>query len=109
MAALTVQQVSLTGVVITAAAATATVGNAFINNGRTILRVINGGSGSTVVSIDSLVLCNQGEDHNISVTVANGATKEIGPFPMDRFNSAAGTVTPICSVVTDVTLAAISI
>lgn len=109
MAALTVQTIALTGTVVTYAAATATVGNAFLNNGRTVLRVNNASGGDVVVSVDSLTNCNQGHDHNVSVTVATGTIKEIGPFPMDRFNSSSGTVTPICDVVSSVTLAAVSI
>jgi hypothetical protein len=108
MAALTVQQLSLAGVVTTTAAA-ASGGDTFVNNGKTWVRVVNGSGSPITVTANSLVNCNMGHDHDIAVSVGAGATKEIGPFPMDRFNSSAGAVSLTYSAVTDVTVGAISI
>jgi hypothetical protein len=109
MAALTVQTVSLTGLTATATAA-ATLGDTFVNNGRTIFRAINGSGSPIVVTVDSVINCNQAQDHNVVVSVASGATTDIGPFPMDRFNSGAtGAVSVTYGGVTSLTVAAISI
>jgi len=104
---LTVQQVALTGTVITTGAANAD-GNSFLNDGRTWLRVINGSGSSINVTINSQVLCDQGFDHDIVVAVAAGATKEIGPFDTRRFNL-NGYTHVTYSAVASVTVAAIKI
>lgn len=106
---LSVQAVSLTGVVPSFSAATVTVGDKFLNNGRVYVEVINGAGAPINVTVDSLVNCNQGHDHNITVAVANGTRKKIGPFPMSIFNDASGYVTVICSSVTSITLGAFSV
>jgi hypothetical protein len=108
MAAITVQQISTAGLTATAAAAAAG-GDTFLNNGRTFFRAINGSGSPITVTIDSLVACNQGSDHNIAVAVAAGATTDIGPFPQDRFNSSAGVASVTYSGVTTLTVAAISL
>ena len=107
MAQLTVNQVSLTGVTVTPGAA-AVGGDTFLNNGKTVLEVTNGSGGSINVTIDSLVACNQGSDHDIVVAVANGVTKRIGPFDPSRFNNSAGLTSVSYSAVTSVTVAAVS-
>lgn len=106
--ALTVQAASLAGLTPSYAAADA-AGNYFSNSGKEYLQVKNTGA-STVVTINSQVLCNQGSDHDITVTV--GATigdKIIGPFPKDRFNDPSGFVQIAYSQVTGITVAAITV
>lgn len=105
MAALTVQAVSLAGVVPSATAAAA-LGDTFVNDGRTFLKVINGAGAPINVTIDSVINCDQGEDHNVVVAVANGTTRYIGPFPPDRFNNASGAVSVTYSAVTSITVGA---
>lgn len=108
MADLTVQAVSLTGAVITPVAAAAG-GDTFSNDGRTILRVVNGGASPITATVNSLVACNQGFDHDAAVTVAAGVTKDIGPFPVARFNNSSGKAAVTYSDVTSVTVAAIRV
>lgn len=108
MAALTVNQISLTGLTAPTPAAAAELGDTFVNNGRTYIQVTNSAATNIVVTIDSLVACNLGTDHNITVTV-NNTTKLIGPFPMDRFNSSSGAASVTYSDHSTITIAALSI
>lgn len=104
MATLATQNVTLTGAVITPVAAAAG-GDTFVNNGRETLMVVNGSAGSIDVTIASPTKCDQGGTHNITVSVAAGATKHIGPFHPVRFG-----VNPAITytAVTSVTVAVIS-
>lgn len=106
MAQLTVQDIVLAGLAPTYVAAAAG-GNNFINDGRTFLHVKNGGASSINVTIDSVVQCNQGFDHDITVAVPNGGERMIGPFNPDRFNNSIGRVSVTYSAVTTVTVAAL--
>ena len=64
-----------------------TASDTFRNTGKTILAVKNGGATDPVtVTIASKVTCNQGYTHDLTVTVAAGETKLIGPLPTARFN-----------------------
>lgn len=108
MALLTVQKITTAGVV-TSLAAAAALGDTFANNGRTFIRVANGSGAPITVTVNSVTACNQGFDHDVAVSVAAGATKEIGPFPIDRFNNNAGVASVAYSAVTDVTVGAISL
>ena len=64
-----------------------TTSDTFRNTGKTILVVKNGGATDPVtVTITSKVTCNQGYTHDLTVTVAAGETKFIGPLPTARFN-----------------------
>lgn len=104
MAALTVQQIALTGLDAAVAAAAGAAGDTFINNGRTFIKVTDTGTTAPVVTIASRVTCSRGSTHNVAVTVASGTERFIGPFPMDRFNDADGKVSVTYSAVTDVTV-----
>lgn len=101
--ALTVQEIILSGIVPTLAAANVE-GNYFDNNGRVYLEVDNGGVSSINVTINSIVPCNYGFDHDLVVAVANGAKKKIGVFPPGRFNDANGRVNISYSAVASVTV-----
>lgn len=107
MALLTVQTISQTGIVPTKAAAS--VSDTFVNNGKTFYSISNGSAGTVTVTVDSLTTCNFGHDHNLTMTVAAGAEKFLGPFEPSRFNSAAGLVTVTLDSATTVTVAAISL
>lgn len=106
--ALTVQDISRAGVVITPVAANAD-GNFFSNTGNISLRVVNGGASPITVTIPAQANCDQGTKHDITVTVANGATKEIGPFQMRHYNDASGYVQVTYSAVDSVTVAAVKL
>jgi hypothetical protein len=109
MAALTVQTVAKTGTTPTYAAAAA-AGDTFANNGRTFLVVKNANVAATrTVTINSLVNCNQGFDHDVAVVVAISSEEWIGPFEPSRFNNSSGSVSATYSSEADLTVAAISI
>lgn len=108
MADLTVQDIPAdgTGLVVTYAAAAAG-GDAFVNDGRTRLRVKNAGAGSINVTINSQRACNQGFDHDEVAAVAAAEERELGPFDTGRFNDSTGKVQLTYSGVTSVTVAAV--
>ena len=106
MADLTVQVISLSGIVPSFAAA-AVGGDAFLNSGREYFHVKNGSAASINATLNSVAACNQGFDHDAVVAVAAGAEKLIGPFPKARFNDAAEKVQVTYSGVTTVTVAAV--
>lgn len=108
MADLTVQSATSAGLEVTFASATSG-GDAFVNDGKSILRVKNGDDADMTVTIDSPTECNQGGTHDITVTVTAGEERDIGPFLRNRFNDEDGKVQVTYSAVTSVTVAVISI
>jgi hypothetical protein len=108
MADLTVQQQTVAGSTPTFAAA-AVGGDAIPgNDGRVVLRVLNGGVGAITVTIVGQSKCDQGFTHSAVVNVPNGAAVvEIGPFNGARFNDGNGKVQITYSGVTSVTVAAV--
>ncbi|MBP8991729.1 MAG: hypothetical protein KBG82_07100 [Spirochaetes bacterium] len=100
---LTSTLITTSGVAYSLASANAD-GNYFKNNGYTFFVVSNGGSSAITVTIDSKATCNFGGDHDIEVSVGEGATKIIGPFNVARFNDAEGEVNVSYSDVTSVTV-----
>lgn len=83
-------------------------GGYFVNDGKTFLHIINvAAGGNTIVTIDSAQECDQGETHDITVTIPDGDDYIIGPFPTHRFNaSSTGYVSFTVSEATNVTAAA---
>ena len=109
MSSLTVQNISLDGLKPSFAAA-AEDGDTFVNNGRTFLHVKNDDTDAVrTVTINSLVDCNQGHDHNIVVEVPKDEERIIGPFSPSRFNSNTGEVSVTYDDESDVTVAVISL
>jgi hypothetical protein len=105
LATLTVQNSSIAGLVPTYGAVSAS--DVFANDGRTFVYVKNAGGSPDTVSIDSLVPCNQGVDHNGGGSVTNGTERVFGPFDTTRFNDTNGQVTITHSFVTSVTCAVV--
>jgi len=110
MAELTVQQIDLEGLEAAFVAADEE-GDSFVNDGRVFLHVKNGALASVTVTIDSVVLCDQGHDHDINVVVPAAGEEEsgerlIGPFPK-RFNDENNMVSVAYSAASDVTVAAV--
>jgi hypothetical protein len=89
VAALTINTIALTGLDDPTPEAAAEAGDTFVNDGKTVLRIDEDGTESTTITINSLVNCDQGHDHDITLTV-NNETKWIGPFPPNRFNNSSG-------------------
>jgi len=112
--ALTVQEISRAGkaVVYPMVAPTATHGNKFINDGRTMLRVKNNGASPITVTIDCPATLDGQAVTDLTVTIAATGSgtgldfQDIGPFP-PSFNQSDGYVWPICSAVTDVLVSAV--
>ena len=109
MAALTVQDITLTTSLTPTYASAAGGGDTFVNNGRTFLHILNGSGSPITATVDSLVACNQGTDHDVAITIPAGSEEMCGPFPAARFNSATGSVSVTYSDVTSLTIAAISL
>jgi hypothetical protein len=105
---LTAQNLVLTGLAATLAAADAT-GNNFLNTGREVFVVRNGGGSQITVTVAAQTQCNQGILHNETITVAAGATSYIGTFPAARFNTTSGYVNITYSGVASVTVAVIRV
>lgn len=84
-------------------------GDKFQNTGLVYLIVKNGGVAPIDVTIDSVKACDQGFDHNVVVTVANGVSEKIGPLAFSRFNDEANKVSVAYSGVTSVTVAALKL
>lgn len=109
MADLSVQKIDASGIIPTFVAAGAS-GDTFANDGRTFLHVKNGGASSITVTIDSKKPCDQGFDHDLTITIPAGGERLIGPFSPDRFNDAVTKKTSVSySSVTSVTVAALKL
>lgn len=109
---ITPQRVVLVGIVPSYEAALAD-GNEFENSGRHFIHAKNGNATEArTVTITSQVDCNQDVNHPAPVEIlAADDEKMFGPFPVDRFNDAAGkvqiTYTP--STGADITIAVIEV
>ncbi len=112
MADLTLQAMSEAGVAVTLATAAAG-GDQFSNDGRTELRVKNGGGSPITVTITAqrttakksgMGTLNKA---NGGGSVAAGAEKTFGPFPVAAFNDTNNKVQVTYSAVTSVTAGAI--
>lgn len=98
------------GAVVTSHNAAAS--DSFTNNGKVMLRVTNGGGAPITLTVDdpSSVSPTAATAWNpdAAITIANGATKVIGPFPPSRFNDANGRVQLAWSATTSVTWEAVA-
>jgi len=87
-------------------AATAEDGFEFVNDGKTLIHIVNADSGTCTATIDNPQSCNFGgtEVHDVDVEIPSGDDYIIGPFPTHRFNSSsAGKVTISLVASNDVT------
>lgn len=107
MAAMAVNRPGVAGAAPGLAAVSAS--DTFVNDGRCLLHVKNGGVGSTNVTIDDVGTPNPGSatsfNPDVVVAVPAGEERVIGPFPTARFNTSGGLVTVSYSVTTTVTAA----
>lgn len=108
MATLAVQKVTLNGLGPSFVAASVG-GDEFINTGRVMLYVKNGGASAVDVTINSQTQCNYGFDHDVVVSIPAGGERIVGPFPKTRFDDANGKVQIAYSDVTSITVAAIEL
>jgi hypothetical protein len=107
MAQLNVQNISLSGLEETLAAADA-AGDTFRNNEKTVLVVNNGSAAVITVTIKAQRKCDQGFLHDQAVNVAAGKKLRMGPFPANRFNDQANNAKVEYSAAAGVTVATVS-
>ena len=105
---ITVQEINANGELLTMYALSEST-NTFANSGREMLIVKNGAESSITVTIDSVVPCSYGFDHNITATVPAGNTIHMGVFQPGRFNNENGKVTVTFSEVGGVNAAVVKI
>jgi hypothetical protein len=105
MAQLTVQQIDADGLE-TAYVAAAAGGDYFINDGKTLIDVVNGSGGDLTLTFAGQKACEFGTIHNQTCVVQAGERRQAGPFPKYRFNDANGYVQITYSGVTSLTIAA---
>lgn len=89
--ALAVETLPNHGSVTLAATAAHADGNAFVNDGKTLLIVRNGDVAPKEVTVKS-VPCSHGRAGDVVKTVAAGATAVLGPFDQSGFNQAGADV-----------------
>ena len=109
MAELTVQNVSVGASLTPEFTAAASGGDSFANTGKILLYIKNEAVASRTVTIASQVECNQGETHNVVVTVPASSEEMVGFFSINRFNDSDGEAQITYDDEADVTVAAISV
>lgn len=107
MADLSLQKVSRTGLNPSFDAAAAGGDRIPFTRGA-YLHVKNGSAGAITVTINSVRACDQGFDHDESVSVPAGGERLIGPFN-SRFRSSDGYVAFSYSGVTSLTVAGVEV
>lgn len=108
MADLTVQKTNKGGLTPVFTSADS-LGDSFSNSGDAVLYVKNGDTTDKTVTIDSQRPCDQGFDHDLTVTVSAGSEEMIGPFNSYRFNDDSNKVNVSYDAVTSVTVAVIKL
>jgi len=110
MAELTVQAMTKDASLTPSFDAAAELGDTFINDGKTFIYFKNADTvAARTITIASQVACNQGETHNITVTVPTESEELVGFWSQDRFNDADGELEMTYDDHTDLTIAAIKI
>lgn len=105
---LTAQSITRTGLTHTFAAADQPNGNQFLNvDERAFLYVKNGGGGTIVVTIPTPGTVDDLAVADLSISIATGVNKLIGPFPQKHYNQTDGMVYINYDVGTSVTVAVI--
>lgn len=90
---LTAQSIVRTGLIHTFVAADQPNGHQFLNvDERAFLYVKNANAGTIVVTIDTPITVDGLAVGNLSVSIATGVNKLIGPFPKQYYNQTDGMV-----------------
>lgn len=109
MALLSYQQIDVAGTAKTYGAATATTGDAVTPDDRGFVHVKNGsGAGITVTLVVPGSQYGQARP-DITISIAAGADRMIGPMVADLADPTDGQIDVICSAVTSVTIAAVRV
>jgi hypothetical protein len=101
-----VQQIVPAGAVITFEAPNV-AGNYFLNDGRTVFRVLNVAT-QAIVTVHGQGLCDQGFEHDQTATIVINKTTDVGPFDTKRFNL-NGYVHVTYDNITSITVAAVKV
>lgn len=114
MALIAVQAISRAGIVSAGGTAASAGGDTFQNDGSTFFKIINGGGASITVTFPlngaDVTRAVDGQAVTAkSVSVAAGATVDVGPFPKASYDNSNGEVSVAYSAVTSVTVRAISV
>lgn len=86
MAALTVQTIVIAGVEKATLVAATAAGDSFVNDGKTFLEVANGDATPMTVTIAGARNVQLDTSAEKEVTVADGTSQMIGPFPVGNYN-----------------------
>lgn len=109
MATLTTQVIRRSGVTVTYASA-AGGGDKFTPTDRTWIEVVNGGGSPITVTVTTPNdIATDISIADVSVSVTNGTTGRIGPFPPGLFQGTDGLASISYSGVTSVTVAALQL
>jgi hypothetical protein len=85
----------------------AAAGDSFSNNGKTLIRVNNGGGAPITLTVDdpgsTSPVAATAFNPDAAIVVTNGQARIIGPFPAARFNDANGRCQLAWSATTSVT------
>ena len=85
----------------------AAAADSFTNNGKVMIRVNNAGGSPTTLTVDdpnsATPTAATAFNPDAAITITNGTTKVIGPFPAARFNDTNGRVQLAWSFLTSVT------
>lgn len=115
MAALATQKPATAGVAVVYSAA-AGGGDTFVNNGREMFHVKNGGGSGITVTFNSGAVAGRNKcsfgvanaAHDLAVSVGAGSDALCGPFSKDQFTDGNGNMNVTYSGVTTVTVAVLS-
>lgn len=103
MALLTVQDLTIAGVVPSYTAVSSS--DTFpLGNDKVWVHVKNGGGSPDTVAIDAVTNCSQGFDHDGGSSVTNGTEKMFLVSPASRFMGTGGTATITHTFTTSVTI-----
>lgn len=106
MANITVTPISKVAVELTYVAATATTGDTIDNQlNDTLVSVRNDSASAVTVSADATTTCDEGFEHDLSVSIPAGKERVI-PLTQWITDGATGKATVICTPAASVTLAA---
>lgn len=106
MATLTVEEVSLSGLDPTFAAADV-AGDVFENSDERVqVRFVNASGVARTITISAQRPCNHGFSHDVVLVTANGDDITVGPFDKERFNDSSSNVSITYDDNTGVTVAA---
>lgn len=98
MAELVVQKISNTGLKPTFSS-TDTDGDTFLNDGEVFLHIKNNNASlQSTVTVTARTVCSHGSLHNISISIPPNEERQIGPFPVDRFNDLYRKVSVNCTM-----------